>query len=445
MTVSVVQSQGWRLLAIVMAGVLILHSPLIFNPGYLSHDELQWAYHATQHQGPAFINGMWADVHAFQYRPLTFSIWMLMSRRCFDHPFLFHALIVAASALNAGMLSIVLRKAGATDRTALMAGLLFGLGPYAAYTHGWVATLADLIWVFCTLAIALVTLCAKQRWPIWLASLVLTSMALLAKESAVVIPALLFLAWVFMRRRQTWLEASAFAAAPVLAYLAIRLHTILTGAPVDSPYVWHISTIPLSWLKYQLYPIAIDKFGAAEVRPLFYIVLTWCLLNLSLWRASPRYVLALLLFGTAALGPVLIVAPAAWYGYGLSAVIAAVIALGWPHMKGWGRFVASLFVAVSLLHSVNLIRIIRDAGEKQSRFSPAAAQAVKDSHGKPITLSVKNEKDRWIYIRMTHDIHAYDGVKMDGFVKLVDGNGPADYQVQRDGSLQRYPLEPHTP
>lgn len=55
MTVRVVQSQGWRLLAIVMTGVLILHSPLIFNPGYLSHDELQWAYHAIQHQGPAFI------------------------------------------------------------------------------------------------------------------------------------------------------------------------------------------------------------------------------------------------------------------------------------------------------------------------------------------------------------------------------------------------------
>ncbi|HKU17920.1 MAG TPA: hypothetical protein VJP80_01470 [Candidatus Saccharimonadales bacterium] len=41
MATNVEQSQGWRLVAIVITVVLVLHSPLIFNPGYLSHDELQ--------------------------------------------------------------------------------------------------------------------------------------------------------------------------------------------------------------------------------------------------------------------------------------------------------------------------------------------------------------------------------------------------------------------
>lgn len=436
MTINVAPNQGWRLLAIVMASILVLHSPLIFNPGYLSHDELQWAFHATEHKGPAFINPLWADLHAFQYRPLTFSLWMLISRRCFDHPFLFHAIIVAISALNAGMLSLVLRKAGTAGRTAAMAGLLFGLGPYATYTHGWVATLADLIWVFCALAIALVALCASRRWSVWLASFLFTCTALLAKESGVVLPALFLLAWLFDRHRRGWLDASFFAAIPVVVYLGIRLHTILTGAPADSPYVWQLSTVPINWIKYQLYPIAIDKFGAAEVRTLLYIVLIWCLLLASLWKAAPRYAMAFLAFGTVALGPVLVVQPAAWYGYALSAVMGAVIALSWPRMNKWSRIATSLFVILGFLHSINLIRIIRDAGEKQSRFSPALAQAVRDGAGKAIALRVENEKDRWIYIRMTHDIHAYHGVKMDGFVILVEGDEPADYQIQADGSLK---------
>lgn len=439
MSTDIKLDQAWCLVVAVMAWILVLHSPLIFNPGYLSHDELQWAYSATEHQGPAFINSLWGNVHAFQYRPLTFSLWMLISRQCFDHPFVFHAIVVAASALNAGMLSVVLLRAGANRRIAMLGGLLFGLGPYAAYTHGWVATIADLLWVFCTLAIALTIMKARHRWLIWFAPFVLTAVALLAKESAIVIPALLLLAWLFSAQR-SWLKAALSAAIPVGVYLAIRLHTILTGAPSsDSPYSWHLSVIPLNWIKYQLYPIAIDKFGSEGVRVLVPMLLVWGLLMLALWRAHVRYALAFLLFGTAALGPVLIVQSAAWYGYAFSAATAGVIALAWPHMNRWSHVAVSFFALLGFLHSINLMRIIHDAGEKQSRFSPALAKAVKYAGGREILLSVKNEKDRWIYIRMTHDIHGYAGVKMDGLVKLVEDNAPSDYEVLEDGSLKRLP------
>lgn len=431
--------RAWHIFAAVAACILIFHSPLIFNPGYLSHDELQWAYHATQLQGSAFVNGLWGDVHAFQYRPLTFSLWMLISRQYFDHPFAFHAIVVAAGALNAGLLSIALLRSGAGLRAAFAAGLLFGLGPYATYVHGWVAIIADLIWVFCTLAIALATMRNKHRWLTWIASLVLTSIALLAKESAVVLPALLALAWLFSGRQRAWAEATAFAAIPVIAYLSIRLHTILTGAPSGSPYAWHLSIIPSNWLKYQLYPVAIDKFGTEGVRALLPIIIVWGLMLLALCRAHIRYMLAFLLFGVAALGPVLIVQPATWYGYGFSAVTATVMALAWPHMKRWGHVAVSLFACIGFLHSCNLMRIIHDAGVKQSRFSPALADAVKKSHGQPVVLSVKNERDRWIYMRMTHDIPAYDGVKMGENVRLAEGSEAANYQVEEDGSLKRLP------
>ena len=41
----------WMLPAIVLAGVLLAQAPLILNPGYFSHDELQWAAFAAQHPG----------------------------------------------------------------------------------------------------------------------------------------------------------------------------------------------------------------------------------------------------------------------------------------------------------------------------------------------------------------------------------------------------------
>lgn len=212
-------------------------------------------------------------------------------------------------------------------------GLLFGLGPYAAYTHGWVATIADLIWVGCALLIGLLLVRRVSRWAVCLASFVLTSVALVSKESAVVIPALLTLGWLFSRWERRWIEATVAATIPVAIYLFVRLHVILHGASSGSPYIWHLSLIPKNWIKYQLYPLAIDKFGVAQVRKLVFIVLAWCLLLFSLWRAGKRYFLAYLLVGTAALGPVLIIQPASWYGYGLSAATAGAIALAWPTMK----------------------------------------------------------------------------------------------------------------
>ena len=61
--------------ACVLLAALILQLPLILNPGYFSHDELQWAALAN-----ASTPSPWLETSAFQYRPLTFSLWMALSR-----------------------------------------------------------------------------------------------------------------------------------------------------------------------------------------------------------------------------------------------------------------------------------------------------------------------------------------------------------------------------
>ncbi len=443
------QSPQWLVFMVVVLGVLLVQSMLIFNPGYFSHDELQWAVLATQHQGCAFCNAMWADLHAFQYRPLTFSIWIWLSRRLFEHPYAFHAVLVFAGAVNTGMLALLLRRTGLGVTTAVLGSLVFALGPYTLFTVGWVGTLADLIWVGCSLAIGLLMQRdGRLSWS-YAAVFGLTVLALLAKETAVVIPALLALAWWFSGRRRSWAIATLMAVVPVLIYLALRLKVILHGPSGNADlYAWSVASIPVRWAEFQLFPMVTNLFGSDGMLAhglrgshLHKAVLLWLVLAWALWRAGPRYLAAFLLAGTAALGPVLILDVAAtWYGYGFGAVITAICVMAWKPMPRSGRAVLVLVAAVCVWHGIYVMRMTRDIGEKQARFSPALATAIRESGGKPVTLSVQNERERWIYVRFTFHIPSYRGVLIGNRVRLVAPGMPADYEVLNNGGLVRLPV-----
>ena len=141
---------------LVFALACLLQLPLVLNPGYYSHDELQWAVHAVDG-----VRVPWLDVSAFQYRPLTFNLWMLLSRALFDTPMLFHAVLVAWGSANASLLYAVGRRFGMQTWPALFGALVFALSPYAVYTHGWVGCIADLIWLSCASNAKLSTVCAS--------------------------------------------------------------------------------------------------------------------------------------------------------------------------------------------------------------------------------------------------------------------------------------------
>src|SRR4249919_439232 len=144
---------AWPGALLVFAAVLLAQIPLALNPGYFSHDELQWA---------AFANGgggfSWADVGTFQYRPLTFNLWMWLSRHLFPHPVAFHFVLACWGAANAVLLHRVLRAFDVMPRPACVAAFVFALSPFAVYVHGWVGTIGDLLWLSCGLLAAWVAL-----------------------------------------------------------------------------------------------------------------------------------------------------------------------------------------------------------------------------------------------------------------------------------------------
>jgi hypothetical protein len=434
----------WGLCLAVIACVLCAQAMLIFNPGYYSHDELQWAHWAALQQGRFLDNGLWTNTHVFQYRPLTFSLWIWLSWRLFDHPYLFHAVIVVWGSLNAAMLASALRWQGLGARLSFCAALTFALGPYAAYTHGWVGTIADLIWVGSGLLIALLV----QRKPslpvICIGTFLLTATALLAKESALVIPALLLLAWWYSGRAHVWAAATVASAVPAGLYIAWRFEDILFAkAEAGSVYHWSATFIPWRWLEYQLFPMMTNRFAVGHLDGRAFgntrvqlALLLWLMLIWALWRAGKRWPLAFLLAGTAALGPVLILAEFAnQYAYGFAAVTAAICAMAWPHQRRAAHLAMALAAVLCVWHGLGTARSMRAFGVAQAVFSPALADAVAKAHGGRVRLRLQPHADRWLYLRLTSGIPSYAGVPIGDRVELVKDGGEADYEVQADGVL----------
>src|SRR6185312_634823 len=52
----------------------VLSLPLVWNPGYFSHDELQWLAFADQPTLAQIHWSAWVNLSPFQYRPLTFNL-----------------------------------------------------------------------------------------------------------------------------------------------------------------------------------------------------------------------------------------------------------------------------------------------------------------------------------------------------------------------------------
>lgn len=428
----------------VLAGAFAwVHAMLATNPGFFSHDELQWgAFADVAHWRAMPWNVPW-DIGQFQYRPLTFNLWLVLSHLLFESPRAMHALWVSLGFANAALLAAALFRLDARLPVAVAAALVFVLSPYAVYVHGWVATLADLLWVGLGL---LLVLCALRhdpapRRPLLLAvqAGALTALALLAKEAAVSIPALLLVAWGFTRERR-WAWAFAGAAAIAAVYLAVRVDVLLLRTPEAAAYGWSPLRIPQRFAQYHLftyYPwrFEIDGLFEAHGRRLVAVAVICAGAYVAALRRGPLLGW-LALASSAALGPVLILDSASnQYGYGFAAVLAGVLALAWRQASRAGRVALVLLASLSTWHGVRIAQEMARVGDIQSRFSPGLASLAAARPDTRLLLDPACAGDRWVYTRLSHAIPSYQGVKIGTRVQLAEPSNPEAFVVACDGTV----------
>lgn len=428
---------AWTWLALLAAAGLLLSWPLLRNPGYFSHDELQWAVFAAD--GSA---SPWRDTGAFQYRPLAFSVWMALSRPLFAAPMGFHLVLVAWGMTNAALLALLGRGFGLRRWPAALAALGFALGPFAAYVHGWVGCIADLLWLSCALLLGLAVQRARHAWQAALAAGLLTGAGLLAKEAALAIPPLLALGWWWQGRPRPWRAAWIAAAAVAALWLGWRWEALLHAPHAGAQYAlsaWHV---PRRWLEYQLFPPLLPAFEIGNSLRRWPLALTaallWLWVLVALWRAGRQWLALLLLGGVGALLPVLPLASSAnQYGYGYSALVALVLAGAWPRTSPAGRAAIALLATLTVLHGLLVMRQIQQVGRLQAAFSPALAAAVAaHGDGPPLRLRPGPGAPDWVFRRLTHQIPRYAGVAIGARVQLVEAEAPADFEIRRDGRLR---------
>ncbi len=146
------------------------------------------------HPSLANLGVLWTTPLYEIYAPVTYSLWELLSALVGMRAWAFHLANVALHGLNACLVFALLeRLLGRRDQGALVGALLFALHPLQAETVAWASEAKDLL-------SALFSLLAIHRFLVWrdvharrawLQASMAFALALLAKPSAVVVPALL--------------------------------------------------------------------------------------------------------------------------------------------------------------------------------------------------------------------------------------------------------------
>lgn len=427
--------QRWPVLLLIL---LVLQAPLILNPGWFSHDELQWAARAAvPHFGELPWLG-WTEFQQFQYRPLTFNLWLAISWLCFDTPWQMHALFVLLGSVNALLLAAVLRDAQLPARTASAAAIVFCLSPCVVYVHAWVGTLADLLVMLAGLSALRLTQACAQASPrrmliLAIALPALTTAALLCKESAIVLPAFLLLALHRHSHPRRALLLIAFAALPVLAYLALRLGILLDPPRTHTGYDWSLHNPPARLAEYLLFPfMPLFEPSATLGKPLPMLLFAAACLALvfgALARRGWRWPLVWLGMITALLAPVLLLATSyAQYAYLASAAAIGIAAAAWPGLSRKTRIVLGGVGVTVIAHGCLMMAVMVRVGMIERNFN-ADLHALLAGGAASLVIAPASDAKPWILRRLLHEVPQYR------HARLAQAGEKPDFFMQGDGHL----------
>lgn len=280
------EKRGCLEIALVCVSVLVFVSTLSF--GFVYDDRVQvlanpfiqsWRYLAHD-----FTSHVWAQTtkHPIMfYRPVFLS-WLRLNYAAFGAKawgwhlttLLTHALVT----LLVFRLALRLLR----DRwQAAVAGLFFAVHPIHVESVAWVGGVVDPLMSIFFLGSLLCYLNWRERqslgWMAW--SLLLSFLAMLAKEPGITLPAVVFVyAWIFAGTREAAgicagrrFRAAVTDVAPfalvALAYWTLRMAALRTPSPVSASYATILLTLPgllLFYLRLVAWPVGLSLFYDRE-------------------------------------------------------------------------------------------------------------------------------------------------------------------------------------
>lgn len=425
-----------------VATAIAIQIPVFLMPGYFSHDDLQWLFFSSRPVSDWNLGELFGDVRQFQYRPLTFTLWLSASKLLGDSAIAMHVLRGIFGVAGAALLAFCVRRLGVSRAIAVVAGLIFLLTPSAMFTNGWVGTYADVLCLIFFLVICVhLTSPSEPRMAVTaILTFAMTSLALLSKESALVFPALLASAYFFQRSRVllTALLASSIA---VATYLTLRLEVILFPATRVDGYQWSLVNIPRRMMEYGVFPFSLNRQEtiAPFDRPMAWIAASLAILVLfAVARTGWRWLLALVAGFYVALGPVLILPfSAVHYAYLATAVAVGVVAVAWRSMPPGSRYAICLAALVLVIHGGQVARTMYRVSSIQHVLYTDLLAELKRSDT-PMAVQVKEIKDNWIADRLLFEVPSYHGVPIRGrvsFVSVFDKTTIVTHTMDSQGRL----------
>ena len=199
--------------------------------------------HSWQYAPRYFIEHVWSQIPGLPgtyYRPV-FLLWLRLNHACFGlSPFAWHLTTLLVHLAVTVLVYRLLFRVIADRLTAAFAAVLFGLHPVHIEAVAWISGVSEPLNAILFLGALLAYVRARERRsPLWLAaSLVLYIVAMLSKETALVLPAFVLLyEWLYhpgqaagppplgQRLRRAVLFLSPYVLLSLL-YVALRIHVL---------------------------------------------------------------------------------------------------------------------------------------------------------------------------------------------------------------------------
>lgn len=436
-----------RPLLLFAALACVVVAALASIPGYFSADELQWLARARSAASVAALPFVpFTDPSPFQYRPLTFNLWLLLAHLGGERPWIPHTVFAFATLAIALLLRQLLLAFGVQSSRAWRGAMLFLLLPTTVFSAGWVGTLADLLVAAIALAAMLLASHARAR-PMALAvhaviALLSTAAALLAKESALVLPLAWLLYAVASGARREGIVAAGAASVAVAAYLLLRMDPLLHPPNPDPYYAWQLSYLPQRALDYLLFPLLPSveeahtvalRSSATQLGAGLLLLLWWR----DCWQRARWRGLALTAASLALIGPALLL-PKASAHFALLAglALAAGSALLAPASARSARWLHPLLLLLLCWHDVNLLRRFhRDAAVQTALLDDAARIMTTHAGAEPLRLRAGGAKVAHVLARSA-SVPAWRGQPLRLHVVAGEPARSGDFVVQADGRLR---------